>query len=173
MLLVKLTDGVPEKAPITLENFLLLHPATSFPGYLDASITEPLGFGIYSYSKVPDDFNRRTHKPVEVLPVRNDEDGVWYQSWEIAPLSDDEKSQVEHRQRLSIIGHRNALLSASDWTQIPGNQLTEEKRIEWQSYRQQLRDLPNSEGFDLWNVAWPTPPVPQTGVWQAPPNVFV
>lgn len=173
MLLVKLTDGVPEKAPITLENFLMLHPNTSFPMYLDAGITEPLGFGVYSYSQVPENINKRTHKAVELLPVRNDEDGVWYQNWEIVPLSEDEKSLVDQRQRMGVISHRNVCLTASDWTQIPDNQLTDEKRAEWRVYRQQLRDLPNAEGFDIWNVEWPISPISQTGVWQAPPDVFV
>ena len=172
MLLVKLTDGVPDKAPITRENFLMLHPNTSFPMYLDASITEPLGFGVYSYSQIPENHNKRTEKAVEVLPVRNDEDGVWYQKWEIQPLTEDEKSFVEKRQHLNMIGYRNSLLAVSDWTQIADNQLTDEKKEEWKVYRQKLRDLPNAEGFDIWNITWPVPPIPQADAWQAPPNVF-
>ena len=36
---------------------------------------------------------------------------------------------------------RNALLNESDWSQVPDNPLTEEKRAEWRQYRQTLREL--------------------------------
>lgn len=37
---------------------------------------------------------------------------------------------------------RNMFLSASDWTQLPDNGLTEDQRAAWAAYRQQLRDAP-------------------------------
>ena len=172
MLLIKLDNGQPVGNPITLENFLLLYPSTSFPGYLDASITEPLGFGIYSYSKIPDDFNKATHKPIEATPVRNGEEGVWYQKWEVVPLNAEEKERVDKKQRMDVLGQRNSMLLFSDWTQLPDVKLTDEKKAEWLAYRQQLRDLPQSEGFDVWNVTWPVPPIPQEDENQAPPNVI-
>jgi hypothetical protein len=45
---------------------------------------------------------------------------------------------------------RNALLQASDWTQVSDCSLTEEKKAEWQSYRQELRDITAQE-------SWPKP----------------
>tara|TARA_Y100000287_G_scaffold17819_1_gene12419 strand:+ start:296 stop:535 length:240 start_codon:yes stop_codon:yes gene_type:complete len=36
---------------------------------------------------------------------------------------------------------RNELLQESDWTQMPDSQLSEEKKTEWQKYRQELRDI--------------------------------
>jgi hypothetical protein len=157
MLLIKITDGVPDKAPITLENFLLLFPATSFPGYLDASITEPLGYGIYSYSQIPD-CDPAKEKPVEILPVRNDEQGVWYQAWELQPLTTEEKSKVEEEQRTHVLYYRNSLLRDSDWTQLPDVQMSEAKVIEWRVYRQELRDLLSQETFDIWHPIWPVRP---------------
>lgn len=52
---------------------------------------------------------------------------------------------------------RDKLLRASDWTQIPDNQLNEEQRQAWIDYRQALRDLP-ANTTDPFNVTWPTPP---------------
>ena len=153
MLLVKITDGVADQAPIKLENFLLMYPSTSFPGYLDASITEPLGWGIYSYAQIPD-CNPATEKHVEGLPARNDEEGVWYQTWTVESLSAEEKAVVEENQRQSLIAHRNWKLQISDWTQIPDSPLSAEKKAEWAVYRQALRDLPQSEGFDIWHPIW-------------------
>ena len=43
-----------------------------------------------------------------------------------------------------IIEKRNGKLRACDWTQIPDSPLTEEKKAEWATYRQALRDIPNN-----------------------------
>ena len=43
-----------------------------------------------------------------------------------------------------IIDKRNSKLRDSDWTQIPDSPLTAEKKAEWATYRQALRDIPNN-----------------------------
>ena len=39
---------------------------------------------------------------------------------------------------------RNALLAQSDWTQMADSPLSNSKKAEWATYRQQLRDFPAS-----------------------------
>tara|TARA_Y100001972_G_scaffold106535_1_gene135018 strand:- start:51 stop:269 length:219 start_codon:yes stop_codon:yes gene_type:complete len=39
---------------------------------------------------------------------------------------------------------RNVKLARSDWTQNPDSPLSEEKKKEWATYRQKLRDLPKT-----------------------------
>ncbi len=39
---------------------------------------------------------------------------------------------------------RDALLAQSDWTQMSDSPLTDAKKTEWATYRQQLRDFPAS-----------------------------
>ena len=59
---------------------------------------------------------------------------------------------------------RNIRLSNSDWVMLPDVSLTTEKKEEWITYRQALRDLPTNstpeldENRELTNVTWPTPP---------------
>jgi hypothetical protein len=55
---------------------------------------------------------------------------------------------------------RNGLLEDSDWTQSPDSPLTTEKKTEWATYRQALRDVPatNSSVTDIDSVVWPTKP---------------
>ena len=54
---------------------------------------------------------------------------------------------------------RNKLLLASDWTQLPDAPLTEEKKQEWNMYRQELRDFMEVfEGTDMEQIVWPLPP---------------
>ena len=58
-----------------------------------------------------------------------------------------------------IIEKRNGKLRACDWTQIPDSPLTEEKKAEWATYRQTLRDLPtNSNWPNLQEGDWPAEP---------------
>ena len=40
---------------------------------------------------------------------------------------------------------RDELLASCDWTQMPDSQLSESKKTEWATYRQELRDLPTSQ----------------------------
>lgn len=55
-----------------------------------------------------------------------------------------------------VRAERNALLDASDWTQLADVPLTESQVMQWRVYRQELRDLMN--GF-AWNVStWPRKP---------------
>ena len=55
---------------------------------------------------------------------------------------------------------RNDLLIASDWTQVNDSPLSDAKKAEWATYRQELRDLPSSHqsttNFD--DVVFPTQP---------------
>lgn len=39
---------------------------------------------------------------------------------------------------------RNVLLKQSDWTQVVDSPLSDNKKAEWATYRQQLRDFPAS-----------------------------
>jgi hypothetical protein len=55
---------------------------------------------------------------------------------------------------------RNGLLEESDWTQVNDSPLSDTKKAEWATYRQELRDLPSSHqsttNFD--DVVFPTQP---------------
>jgi hypothetical protein len=53
-----------------------------------------------------------------------------------------------------IRAQRNALLDASDWTQVFDAPID---RAAWAAYRQALREVPEQEGFPA-NVVWPNKP---------------
>lgn len=57
----------------------------------------------------------------------------------------------------NVRNERNRLLLESDWTQLPDSPITPEKKSEWQTYRQELRDITNQ--LDPKNISWPTKPV--------------
>jgi hypothetical protein len=51
---------------------------------------------------------------------------------------------------------RNELLLECDWTQLSDSPLTNQKQIEWQIYRQQLRDV--TEQTNPFSIEWPIAP---------------
>lgn len=60
----------------------------------------------------------------------------------------------------SIRVSRDGLLAGCDWTQLLDVPLSDVRRQTWATYRQQLRDYPNQQGFDpTAPPAWPTVPV--------------
>ena len=52
---------------------------------------------------------------------------------------------------------RGALLNESDWSQVTDNSLSEEKRTEWRSYRETLRNI-TSEYSDPRDIVFPDLP---------------
>ena len=53
--------------------------------------------------------------------------------------------------------YRDTLLRESDWTQFTDSPLSDSKKTEWKTYRQNLRDLPATES-DPENATFPTKP---------------
>jgi len=55
----------------------------------------------------------------------------------------------------SVRRHRDALLTACDWTQLPD--VPEATQSRYQTYRQALRDVPDQPGFPT-AIQWPEQP---------------
>ena len=54
----------------------------------------------------------------------------------------------------TVRADRNKRLADCDWTQLPDAPVD---RTAWAAYRQELRNVPQQEGFP-WNVIWPEQP---------------
>ena len=70
---------------------------------------------------------------------------------------------VKARNRMlleDMITERNKQLTASDWTQMPDSPITDEQKQLWQTYRQALRDFPNTYtgSPNEWRLSFPTKP---------------
>jgi hypothetical protein len=64
----------------------------------------------------------------------------------------------EKRHYTNILrNQRNELLAESDWTQAPDSPLSEDKKVEWQTYRQTLRDI-TITNWQLEGTVWPQIP---------------
>tara|TARA_R100000152_G_C6715355_1_gene142223 strand:- start:79 stop:471 length:393 start_codon:yes stop_codon:yes gene_type:complete len=87
-----------------------------------------------------------------------------------APTKDEiqaEITRLDSIERFVLLRRkRDRLLTESDWTRLDDNGLSSDKKAEWATYRQALRDLPSTadpkldEAYDLdqSTVTWPTKP---------------
>lgn len=83
--------------------------------------------------------------------------GEWVETY-ITEVKTDEQIAVDKEiQAINTRQQRTVLLNLSDWTQLPDSPLSEEKKQQWNVYRQALRDLPAQEGYPF-NVTWPVQP---------------
>lgn len=67
-------------------------------------------------------------------------------------------TQINDAAWANIRETRNALLAETDWTQAADSPLTDTQKQSYRLYRQNLRDLPQADGFDPLNPEWPTLP---------------
>jgi hypothetical protein len=111
-----------------------------------------------------------------VLPfscVREDSDGLpryegdedYYRIPEhLTPITEEEADALRRPPPLTAEelaaaarAKRDALLAASDWTQLPDSPLAGEVRTAWATYRQALRDISDQQGFPQ-EIDWPETP---------------
>ncbi len=71
----------------------------------------------------------------------------------------EEKAEESKWEAITVREKRDALLNKYEWT-VNSPDLTDDKKAEWKTYRQALRDLPAQSGFpwEADGMAWPTKP---------------
>lgn len=77
--------------------------------------------------------------------------------WRIAYATDEAKKAAEKPMyEETVRAERNYLLAKYDWTSTSSD-LSDDKKAEWKTYREALRDLPDQSGFPYTHT-WPTKP---------------
>lgn len=157
---IQIKDGQPFGYPVTDENFRLLIPSNiSIPKYpLTKDILE-LGFAVYEFAQIPE-IEDSALKVVEEGAPQWESDAVRgdfiSQVWNVRDMTDAEKAAAIARQWDNVRLQRNRKLYECDWTQLPDAPLSEAKKIDWQTYRQLLRNVTNQP--DPFAIDWPVPP---------------
>ena len=65
---------------------------------------------------------------------------------------------VDDRAWANVRGKRDDLLRDSDWTAVTDTALGEADQTDWEDYRQDLRDIPQTYSADVDSVVWPDAP---------------
>ena len=151
---IQIQDGQPVGHAVTEENLKALFPSVVFPSLYTINFVESLGFGVYEWTQIPEVVY--PNKRIEIAPTKRS-NGIYYQTWSSVEMTPEEKTEATQAKTIEVRAERNKRLMLSDWTQLSDNALSTEKKAEWNTYRQQLRDVPSQEGFP-WTFTWPTQP---------------
>ena len=93
---------------------------------------------------------------VDEVDEGNYGEAVVYKDPSLKPTWAQVQDGVIPQQWVVVRERRNRKLRASDWSVLPDVPITAEKRAEWETYRQALRDITTQP--DPFNITWPTPP---------------
>lgn len=74
----------------------------------------------------------------------------------VASKSTEEIEADTNSRAANVRAQRDRLLAACDWTQLADSPLLSEKKAEWATYREALRDLPDDEDWP--DVEFPNDP---------------
>ena len=124
-------------------------------GYLFIALRECCDVGAKTMFKVKDIHSAGSYAGIEILA--SDTNGV------TKPSESDLEAKfdvVKSRENfVKLRKKRDKLLVESDWSQ--GGDVPDALKTKWQTYRQNLRDIPNNQtptDMFLTNITWPTKP---------------
>jgi hypothetical protein len=81
----------------------------------------------------------------------------WKQVWEIVDLTEEELNDKRFYIIYNLKIRRNELLDKTDYTQMPDNKMSAEKKEAWAKFRQELRDMFN-QGINAEDIRFPAIP---------------
>ena len=142
---LKLTNGQPEK--YSIGQLRRDNPNTSFPKV--PSLELLASYNVYPYT-VPERPAYDSLTQVCVEGSFTEVNGAWILPWVI-----ENKSQQDAEDRVRL--KRSDLLQESDWVVIMHTEKGTNIPMEWEVYRQALRDITSQAGFP-YQVNWPVAP---------------
>lgn len=148
---VKIENGTIKKYPYTINELKLDYSNVSFPTTLTNALLE--SFEVYSVQETTYDFDY-TKNYQELDPYLSG--STYIQVWNITDASEEEINTRIDEKWGEVRETRNLLLYQSDWTQFQDSPIIDSKLIEWQTYRQQLREI--SLQLNPFNLVWPSRP---------------
>lgn len=116
---------------------------------------EQHGYGVFEWAWAPEvPYN----ESVEPVGLTRHEDGIFRPTFLVRDATQEEidarRVEAEYRVRYE----RTLLLVRTDYTQLPHAPAEfKEKAVEWEAYRQALRDITKQPGFPF-DVKWPEKP---------------
>jgi hypothetical protein len=142
---VKVNNGQAEIYPYTIGRLRKDYPNTSFPKKLSAELLAE--YDLYRVDSEPQPaYDDKTERVAQNdMPVLIED--KWVIGWTVYQKEQEQIDREAEAQAELIRSQRNELLSKCDWTVLADSPLTEEKKTEWLTYRQELRDISELENF--------------------------
>lgn len=146
---LKLTNGTPAK--YTLGQLRRDNPQTSFPKIIPDDLLASYDVYPYTQPKAPE-YDSLSHRLTDGA-FEQDAGGNWSLPYVVQQLP---QGQAEH----NIRSRRDSLLQQTDWVVIMHTEKGTNIPLEWEVYRQALRDITGQAGFP-YEVTWPVNPQDQ------------
>ena len=151
MAFVKVISGQSVVYPYTIGDLKRDNPTVSFP----ETITDEV-LNYYNVYRVTQAYHGNDPYTIYEQGDPLFINGEWTENWIESQMNQQQIDQVNSAQWSQVRMQRNKLLSDSDWTQLSDSPLTQDERLKWVVYRQEIRDV--TKQHDPFNIVWPVKP---------------
>lgn len=127
----------------------------SFPRSISADTLSQYGTYEVRVGERPDYDVRTQAAELSAAPVRVG--GVWTLGWVVSNKSAEQIKQYDDNAAEGVRAQRDRLLGQSDWVVVMNTEKGTNIPLEWEVYRQSLRDITAQDGFPH-SVNWPVKP---------------
>ncbi len=148
---VKIENGNIVKYPYSIIELKADNKNVSFPTSITNDVLEEYGVFYVQSTEYTDDYTKTYTEGTPELSG-----SVYVQTWNITDTSEEEITTRTDEKWGEVRETRNLLLQQSDWTQFQDSPITGSKLTEWQTYRQQLREITSQS--NPFNLSWPVRP---------------
>ena len=138
--------------PYTISELKSENPTTSFPAVLTNEVLESFDVYYVEPTEYSDDYTKNIEEGTPILS-----DSSYIQVWNITDATEEEISAKLEEKWVEVRIMRDALLAQSDWTQFQDSPISGTTLVEWQTYRQSLRDVTSQP--NPFNLSWPAKPM--------------
>lgn len=145
-------NGTLDRYPYTLADLRRDNKSTSWPEIIGDEVAA--SFGVVPVTPTPQPAEDHTIN-LERTAVKVN--GTWIEQWIETPATPEQIAERTNDQSARERAERNQRLVNSDWTQLDDSPLDAGTKAAWQTYREDLRAVPQQSGFP-WNVTWPQQP---------------
>ena len=154
---VKATNGQIDKYPYTVGDLRRDNPNTSFPKRISEDVMASFGVFPVGYEAAPD-YDPMTHRLQHSdMPVLKD--GVWVLTKTVVALTSDQIAARDTSAANDARAQRDRLLAETDWVVVFHTEKGTNIPLEWEVYRQALRDITAHANFPhLTETDWPVKP---------------
>jgi hypothetical protein len=146
MLIARIVDGVVER----VDHYRKMFPYTVFPD--SGPTNEWLAENSCMKANTFKPYDQDTQVLVSTAPYV---EGDWVYTVEVRDMTEEELAAHTASKAAQVRSDRNRRLAECDWTQ--GKDIPASISDPWAAYRQELREVPDQEGFP-WDVTWPEQP---------------
>lgn len=148
---LKINQDGSIRYPFSLSELRNENPNTSFPQTIPNELLNDYNVHIVYPIKRGDDYTKDYTEGTPQLF-----NNLYFQNWIITDATQEQIDQRLQNKWSEVRSIRDLDLSQCDWTQLPDSPLTPEKKQEWVTYRQALRDITLQP--DPFNITWPSKP---------------